>query len=61
MLRFEHQLCVPEIAEIKERIRKEAHSTPYTAHPGSTKMYQDLRHNFWWDGMKTSLSLYRDV
>jgi len=56
MLRFEHRLCVPEIAEIKERIMKEAHSTPYTAHPGSTKIYQDLRHNFWWDGMKKDIA-----
>ena len=56
MLRFEHRLCVPEIAEIKERIMKEAHSAPYTAHPGSTKIYQDLRHNFWWDGMKKDIT-----
>jgi len=46
MLRFEHRLCVPEIAEIKEKIMKKAHNTPYTDHPRSTKMYQDLRHNF---------------
>jgi len=39
MLRFGHRLYVPEIDEIKEKIMKEAHSTPYTAHPGSTKMY----------------------
>ena len=46
MLRFERRLSVPEIAKIKEKILKEANSTPYTAHPGSTKMYQDLRNNF---------------
>jgi len=39
MLRFEHRLCVPEIAEINKNIMKKAHSTPHTAHPGSTKMY----------------------
>jgi len=30
---------VPDVAEIKEEIMQEAHCTPYTAHPGSTKMY----------------------
>ena len=34
---------------------QEAHCTPYIAHQGSTKMYQDLRHNFWWDGMKMNI------
>ena len=29
----------------------ETHCTPYTAHPGTTKMYQDLRSNFWWERM----------
>ena len=33
-------------------------ATPYTAHPGSTKMYQDLRRNFWWDGMKMDISKF---
>ena len=55
VLRFGRRLCVPDVAEIKEEIMKEAHCTPYTAHPGSTKMYQDLRHNFWWDGMKLDI------
>jgi len=30
----------------------EAYCTPYTAHPGAAKMYQDLGTNFWWEGMK---------
>jgi hypothetical protein len=28
-------------------ILKEAHESPLTIHPGSTKMYQDLRQKFW--------------
>ena len=56
VLKFRRRLCVPDVAEIKEEIMNEAHCTPYTAHPGSTKIYQDLRHNFWWDGMKMNIS-----
>jgi len=47
---------MPKIAEIKEKIMKEAHNTPYRAHLRSTKMYQDLRHNFWWDKMKNDIT-----
>ena len=31
---------------------KEAHYTPYIAHPDSTKMCQDFRYSFCWDRMK---------
>ena len=37
ILKFRHKLYVPDVAEIKEEIMKEAHCIPYTAHPGSTK------------------------
>jgi len=55
VLRFRCRICMPDVAELKEEIMKEAHCTPYTAHPGSTKIYQDLRHNFWRDGMKMDI------
>jgi hypothetical protein len=37
---------VPDIPEIKELILKEAHEMPYLIHPGSTKMYMDLKELF---------------
>ena len=55
VLRFRRKLWMPDVAEIKEEIMKKAHYTLYTAHPESTKMYQDLRHNFWWDGTKMDI------
>jgi len=51
-----HRLCVPEAAKIKEEIMNEAHYTLYTSHPESMKMYQDLRHTFWWDRMKEDIT-----
>jgi hypothetical protein len=36
----------------------EAHKTHYTVHPGSTKMYQDLKRNYWWSGMKQDIAEY---
>lgn len=34
---------------------KEALYTSYTAHSGSTKVHQDLRHSFWWNNMKSDV------
>ena len=43
---FQGRICVPNIPEIKNLILKEAHQTPYSIHPGSTKMYMDLKSTF---------------
>ena len=45
-----------QICKLKEEIMREAHSTPYTAHSGSSKIYRDLWHNFWWDKMKRDIA-----
>ena len=34
----------------------EAHETPYSVHPGATKMYKDLKENFWWSNMKNEIA-----
>jgi hypothetical protein len=43
MVWFKDQVCVPEIDSFRETILKEAHDLDYSIHPGSTKMYQDLK------------------
>jgi hypothetical protein len=43
---------------LKQLILKEAHDTPYSIHPGGTKMYQDLKERFWWHGMKREIASY---
>jgi hypothetical protein len=52
------RLCVPDIESIRELILKEAHETAYSIHPGSEKMYQDLKKRFWWYGMKREIAEY---
>ncbi|GJS41650.1 retrotransposon protein, putative, ty3-gypsy subclass [Tanacetum coccineum] len=49
---FEDRLCVPNDQTLREKVMTEAHSSPFTIHPGSTKMYRDLKQYFWWNGMK---------
>jgi hypothetical protein len=55
---FKDRLCVPDIKSIWELILKEAHETTYSIHPGSEKMYQDLKKRFWWYGMKREIAEY---
>ena len=39
----ENRLVVPKKQHLRQLILKKAHESPLTTHPGSTKMYQDLR------------------
>jgi hypothetical protein len=55
---FKDRLCVPNITLIRELILREAHETTYSIHPGSEKMYQDLKKRFWWYGMKREITEY---
>ncbi|KAL5565566.1 hypothetical protein UlMin_028730 [Ulmus minor] len=39
ILHFKGQLCIPDDAQFKEQLLSEVHTTPYSVHPGATKMY----------------------
>jgi hypothetical protein len=43
---------------VKELIVREAHDSAYSIHPGSTKMYHDLKSRYWWYGMKRAITEY---
>jgi hypothetical protein len=36
----------------------EADLSKFSIHPGSSKMYQDLKGNFWWSNMKVDIAKY---
>ena len=57
-LYLKDRLCVPNVDNLRERILAEIHDTPYSIHPGATKMYNDLKGNFWWFGMKRDVAKY---
>ncbi|KAL0294392.1 UNVERIFIED_CONTAM: RNA-directed DNA polymerase [Sesamum angustifolium] len=42
--------------ELITKIMHEAHYAPYAMHPGSTKMYRDLRSYYWWPTMKKDVA-----
>jgi transposase InsO family protein len=49
---------VPKRETLKKKILDEAHASRYSIHPGSTKMYHDLRQQFWWTRMKRETARY---
>jgi hypothetical protein len=51
-------ICVPNLKPIKESILREAHDSAYSIHPGTTKMYKDLKTHYWWYGMKRDIAEY---
>jgi hypothetical protein len=55
---YKKHICVPEIKKIRELILREAHDLAYSIHPGSTKMYHDLKSRYWWYGMKRAIVEY---
>ncbi|WVZ97451.1 hypothetical protein U9M48_042989, partial [Paspalum notatum var. saurae] len=55
---YKNRICVPDVDSIKKLILSEAHDTAYSIHPGSTKMYHDLKERFWWYGMKRVVAEY---
>ncbi|KAL4013397.1 hypothetical protein IC575_025566 [Cucumis melo] len=53
---FEGRLCVLEDSAVKIELLTEAHSSSFTMHPGSMKMYQDLKNVYWWRNMKREVT-----
>jgi hypothetical protein len=49
---FEKHVCVPQDPKLRKLILQETHDSPYSIHPGNTKMYMDLKGRFWWSNMK---------
>ena len=51
-LRYRGRGVVPQLTDLREDILREFHCSQFSVHPGSKKMYQDLRHQYYWSGMK---------
>jgi hypothetical protein len=58
VLWFNNRIVVPKDAEVCQQILDEAHLSQYSIHPGSTKMYQDLKQHYWRTKMKIEIARY---
>jgi hypothetical protein len=52
------RIWISRYGDMKIKILNEAHKTQYSIHPGGTKMFQDLRKEYWWADMKFDIIKY---
>jgi len=50
------QIYLPKNKALKDGVLKEAHKSQFATHPGSTKMYRDLKRYYWWPNMKRKIT-----
>ncbi|XP_076934267.1 uncharacterized protein LOC143600473 [Bidens hawaiensis] len=58
ILRLGKRIWVPMVGNLREKILEEAHKCKYMMHPGSNKMYHNLKGEYWWIGIKKEIALY---
>ncbi|GJT33332.1 putative reverse transcriptase domain-containing protein [Tanacetum coccineum] len=56
---FEGRIWLPLFGGLRDLIMHESHKSKYSIHPGSDKMYQDLKKLYWWPNMKAEIATYR--
>ncbi|GJZ18430.1 putative reverse transcriptase domain-containing protein, partial [Tanacetum coccineum] len=49
---------IPLFGDLRALIMHESHKSKYSIHPGSDKMYQDLKKLYWWPNMKAEITTY---
>jgi hypothetical protein len=55
---FKERLVVLKRKALRKKILDEGHMSRYSIHLGSTKMYHNLRQQFWWTRMKHEVARY---
>jgi hypothetical protein len=55
---FNNRIIVPKDHDVRQQILDEVHLCRYSIHPGSTKMYHDLKQNDWWTKTKIEIARY---
>ncbi|GJT68552.1 putative reverse transcriptase domain-containing protein [Tanacetum coccineum] len=49
---------LPCYGNLRSVIMYESHKSKYSIHPGSEKMYQDMKKLYWWPNMKADIATY---
>ena len=47
ILRYKGWVMVPQLEDLREEILREFYCSCFTVHPGGTKMYHDLRRQYY--------------
>ncbi|GKC78139.1 putative reverse transcriptase domain-containing protein [Tanacetum coccineum] len=55
---FGNRVWLPRFGGLRDLVMHESHKSKYSIHPGSDKMYQDLKLLYWWLNMKADIATY---
>ncbi|GKB72242.1 putative reverse transcriptase domain-containing protein [Tanacetum coccineum] len=55
---LDNRSWLPCYDDTRSLIMHESHKSTYSIHPGSDKMYQDLKMLYWWPNMKANIATY---
>ncbi|GJR38239.1 putative reverse transcriptase domain-containing protein [Tanacetum coccineum] len=55
---IKNQSWLPLFGGLRDLIMHESHKSKYSIHPGSDKMYHDLKKLYWWPNMKAIIAEY---
>ncbi|GJS52656.1 putative reverse transcriptase domain-containing protein [Tanacetum coccineum] len=53
---IKNQSWLPLFGNLRDLIMHESHKSKYSIHPGSNKMYHDLKKLYWWPNMKAIIA-----
>nr|GEX66260.1 putative reverse transcriptase domain-containing protein [Tanacetum cinerariifolium] len=56
--RAPYRSWLPCYDDLRSMIMHESHKSKYSIHPGSEKMYQDIKKLYWWSNMKADIATY---
>ncbi|GKA00584.1 reverse transcriptase domain-containing protein, partial [Tanacetum coccineum] len=55
---LDNRSWLPCYGDMRSLIMHESHKSKYSIHPGSDKMYHDLKMLYWWPNMKADIATY---
>ncbi|GJS48785.1 putative reverse transcriptase domain-containing protein [Tanacetum coccineum] len=58
---FRNRVWLRRYDGLRELVMHESHKSKYSIHPGSDKMYQDLKLLYWWPNMKADIAAERTI
>ncbi|GJY98949.1 putative reverse transcriptase domain-containing protein [Tanacetum coccineum] len=55
---FKNRTWLPNFGKLQDLVMYRSYKSKYSIHPGSDKMYHNLKHLYWWPNMKAEIATY---